>query len=144
MSSGRPQDAVCPNSGVALRQPLMRRLGDASPECRKVDQTPSDSFNTFLGVRRRTPRAPLYAANRDLCDLSGKNTRNDDEINLEYLPPTTSGDFDMSNSDASNCSSSKCTKWCFIFAILHLLVLTCIAASLWNIDDAILASKAVG
>ena len=50
----------------------------------------------------------------------------------------------MSNNDGHSCSSSKCRLWCFIFAILHLLVLTCIAASLWNIDDAILASKAAG
>jgi hypothetical protein len=50
----------------------------------------------------------------------------------------------MSDQHGQSCSSSKCSLCCVIFAILHLLVLTCIAASLWNIDDAILATKGLG
>ena len=80
-----------------------------------------------------------------MCDVSGKNTQIDDENGrrgvLLHLEP---GDLIMSNSDGQSCTTSKCSLCCIIFAIVHLLVLTCIAASLWNIDDAILASKGIG
>tara|TARA_B100000405_G_C16608395_1_gene383173 strand:- start:237 stop:494 length:258 start_codon:yes stop_codon:yes gene_type:complete len=74
----------------------------------------------------------------------GKTTKMTMKSTLEKGPSLDYRGFDMSNNQEAGCSSSKCRVWCFVFAILHLLVLTCIAASLWNIDDAILASGAAG
>jgi hypothetical protein len=45
------------------------------------------------------------------------------------------------NSEGSHCSSSsmKCKIWCYLYGLAHLLLLTCIATSLWEIYWAITA-----
>ena len=80
-----------------------------------------------------------------MCDVSGNNQQNDDEIHQsDLIYHFKQGHNHMSNSDGQSCTTSKPSLWVLIIAILHLLVLTCIAASLWNIDDAILAANGMG
>jgi len=39
----------------------------------------------------------------------------------------------MSENEKSSCSSGKC-PWKCIYAALHILILTCVASSLWQIS----------
>jgi hypothetical protein len=43
----------------------------------------------------------------------------------------------MSNDDQSCSHGGKCHIWRVIFAVLHVLLLTCMATSLWQIADAV-------
>lgn len=44
-----------------------------------------------------------------------------------------------SSDSGTSCSSSKCKVWCYLYGLLHLLLMTCIATSLWEIYWAITA-----
>lgn len=43
----------------------------------------------------------------------------------------------MSNDDQACSSGGTCHMWRIIFAVLHILLLTCMATSLWQIAGAV-------
>ena len=43
----------------------------------------------------------------------------------------------MTQNEKSSCSSSNCKIWCYLYGLAQLLLLTCIATSLWQISFAL-------